>query len=269
MIIKKNKKNIGPNDKVTVYENNDKIQINYTEYQPSKFPIKKINNNYYEDKDKKIKKVNHSSKRNHKNSNYVSSKKLQTLIRFNFNGDPKNEFFITLTYKDGNYDPNQLNKDFNKFIRKLRSKNKNLGFIRINELQQNGSFHIHLLIKNIEKINKMKIQNLWTNGLIYFEPIKDKIGVNKLANYFKYAPNSANKKKIIKAQLLEKLPTGINLFSKSKNIKYPKKILAEYKDIQPVLNEYQLLGAEAYQIVDKNGEIVNKIKKEFYDKNNC
>lgn len=267
MIINKNNKKIGPNDKVTVYENNDKIQINYTEYQPNGFPIKKINNNYYEDKDKKIKKITHSSQRNHKNSNYVSSKKLQTLIRFNFNGDPQNEFFITLTYKDGNYDPSQLNKDFNKFIRKLRSKNKNLGFIRINELQQNGSFHIHLLIKNVDKINKLKIQNLWPYGLINFKPIQNQIGVNKLANYFKYAPNSANKKKIIKAKLLEKLPTGINLFSKSKNIKYPKIKRAEYKDIRPILNDYHLLKADAYQIVDKNGQIVNQINKELYNKN--
>lgn len=267
MIINKNNKKIGPNDKVTVYENNDKIQINYTEYQPNGFPIKKINNNYYEDKDKKIKKITHSSQRNHKNSNYVSSKKLQTLIRFNFIGDPQNEFFITLTYKDGNYDPNQLNKDFNKFIRKLRSKNKNLGFIRINELQQNGSFHIHLLIKNVDKINKLKIQNLWPYGLINFKPIQNQIGVNKLANYFKYAPNSANKKKIIKAKLLEKLPTGINLFSKSKNIKYPKIKRVEYKDIRPILHSYHLLGADAYQIIDKNGQIVNQINKELYNKN--
>lgn len=267
MIINKNNKKIGPNDKVTVYENNDKIQINYTEYQPNGFPIKKINNNYYEDKDKKIKKITHSSQRNHKNSNYVSSKKLQTLIRFNFIGDPQNEFFITLTYKDGNYDPNQLNKDFNKFIRKLRSKNKNLGFIRINELQQNGSFHIHLLIKNVDKINKLKIQNLWPYGLINFKPIQNQIGVNKLANYFKYAPNSANKKKIIKAKLLEKLPTGINLFSKSKNIKYPKIKRTEYKDIRPILHSYHLLGADAYQIIDKNGQIVNQINKELYNKN--
>ena len=55
MIIKKNNKKIKPNDKITIYKNNNKIQINYTQQQPKTFPIKKINNNYYENKNKKIK----------------------------------------------------------------------------------------------------------------------------------------------------------------------------------------------------------------------
>ncbi|MBO8441146.1 MAG: hypothetical protein H9897_02235 [Candidatus Ureaplasma intestinipullorum] len=266
MIIKKNNKKIKPNDKITIYENNNKIQINYTQQQPKSFPIKKINNNYYENKNKKIKKITHSSKRNHKNSNYVSSAKLQTLIKFNFIGSPDNESFITLTYKYPNYDPSQLNKDFNKFIRKLKSKNKNLGFIRINELQQNKSFHIHLLLKNVPNLNKLKIQNLWPHGLINYKPIENQIGVNKLANYFKYSPNSDNKKKITKSKLLEELPTGINLYSKSKNIKFPTIKKAEYKDIQPIIENYNLLSVNAYQIIDSNGQIVNQINKEFYNK---
>ena len=56
MQIYKSKNKIKPNNKVTIYENNNKIQINYTQQQPKSFPIKKINNNYYENKNKKIKK---------------------------------------------------------------------------------------------------------------------------------------------------------------------------------------------------------------------
>ena len=269
MIIKKQKNNtINPNEQITLTKNNHRIQITYIKNKPKDFPIKKLNNNQYiYDHHNYI--FQHKKTRKHNNSNYVSSQKLYTLIMFNFTGSTHNEYSVTLTYKHNMIDPKQLTKDFNQLIRKLKKIYPNLGYIRINELQSRNSFHIHLLLKNTPHLTNLKIQNLWIYGLTHTKQIQNQIEVNKIANYFKYSPNTKNPKKIKKAKLFQQLPSGTNYFSKSKNIKYPMKQKTSYQDGIHYINKnnYKLIDQKTFNIINtNNNQCVNQITKQTYIK---
>ena len=95
--------------------------------------------------------------------------KLRDLINCNFFG-ADNELFITLTYEENMTDYKRLYKDFDKFYKKLKYKFKDTEFCYIStiEPQQRGAWHVHLLLKALNKdylhIENSVIADLWGNG---------------------------------------------------------------------------------------------------------
>lgn len=95
------------------------------------------------------------------------------------------ETFITLTFSDNITDIKIANKEFNKFISKIKRVYKNFKYICVPEFQKRGAVHYHLLTNiniNNEKLIYKQIDNskfshikYWNNGFDKIEIIKGDI----------------------------------------------------------------------------------------------
>ena len=125
-----------------------------------------------------------------KTDNTVSIKKsLKNLRKLILNNFVEFEsIFITLTYKDEMFDFAQAVQDYTKFFESLKKhyKHYNLKYLRIIEPTDKGNWHIHVLLKSAEKIDKFyisqeKVQSIWKHGSVKVAQIHN---IEGLANYF-------------------------------------------------------------------------------------
>ena len=102
---------------------------------------------------------------------------LRDLINNNFFGG-SNELWITLTFGEHKiYDSKELCSIFEKFIKRLRYKFKNikLDYIYVPEPHQKGDWHIHLLLKANSPlyIENSLLNKIWGHGFVKVNRLKD------------------------------------------------------------------------------------------------
>lgn len=189
------------------------------------------------------------------NSLRKTFKKLRRLINTNFKGNP-NELFVTFTFAKDSYEPEMVYKDFNKFIKRLKYRYKDLStidYINVLEPHASGQFHSHMLIRfnDVEKIyipNK-EMAELWSHGFVTIKSLKDVDNIGAYVSAYladlevpdSYdSPNTelmikrvdGKDKKFIKGGRLKFYPTGMNIYRKSKGIVYPITENMTYKNAQ-------------------------------------
>lgn len=172
----------------------------------------------------------------------------RTIIR-NFKGTP-NERFVTLTYAEKMYDNKLIADDFKAFWRKFKRKYPNCEYVRIAEPHRDGSWHIHLIVKDTinEYLNLLssEITKLWGNGYAHIEMINNIYG---LANYFiPSTKNSASKSAQDKAQRLKYFTKYFRNFTYSSGIVVPKFDEKDYEEYCNLIKNYYL----KYSSGDKN-----------------
>lgn len=192
--------------------------------------------------------------------------RLRDLINCNFFG-ADNELFITLTYKENMTDYKRLYKDFDNFYKKLKYKFKDIEFcyISVVEPQQRGAWHIHLLLKSLNKdylyIDNSLIANLWGQG---FCKTKRLLGVDNVGAYLScYLIDLFDEKGKKKGARLYLYPAGINIYRCSRNCKRPVEKKVIYDELVNYSNfkTYEVI----YEVFDENDRCCNVIKKEFYN----
>ncbi|MBR2871700.1 MAG: replicative protein [Clostridia bacterium] len=142
-------------------------------------PIKKLNKDEYVLVDTgEILKCNHIDNRS-QNLNTIrrSISNLRDLINNNFVGG-SNELWITLTFGEHKiYNSKELCSIFEKFIKRLRYKFKNikLDYIYVPEPHQKGDWHIHLLLKADSPlyIENSLLNKIWGYGFVKVNRLKD------------------------------------------------------------------------------------------------
>lgn len=197
---------------------------------------------------------------------------LKLIINSNFNGTP-NERFITLTYKEPMFDTKELICDFDKFWRRFKRRYPNCKFIRICEPHRNGSWHFHILLKDIANeelvIDEEKLLKIWKNGSVNIKPINDVYG---LSLYFfpSFDKNGKGKAKE-KFKRLKFYPKGFNVYSKSREIANPVWEIVSTEQIQEITKDCKLTYSATYEITsfDDDGKqsLVNLIAKQQYKRN--
>ena len=207
-----------------------------------------------------------------RNDNVVSLKrtitKLRDLINCNFFG-ADNELFITLTYKENMKDYKKLYKDFDVFYKKLKYRFKDTEFCYIStiEPQQRGAWHVHLLLKALNKdclyIDNSVIAELWGNGFCKTKRIDnvDNVGAYLSAYLTDIIDDKKGKRKGARLHLY---PAGINIYRHSRNCKRPTEERVIYKQLADCscFKTYEA----CYEVLDKErNKICNVIKKEFYN----
>lgn len=183
-------------------------------------------------------------------------KRNRDLINTNFDGGSSNLLFITLTYADrtikGKDGAKQVNKDFDKFIKKLKYSTyygnvkrgtKNLAWFSALEPQASGVWHLHCILqwKDREKIfiPNFKLSTMWGHGFVKVNRIKDVSNIGAylsayLTNVIIDPENASKSKKetkwtrkhehmVEKGSRLPMYPAGIRLCRHSRNLKNPKK----------------------------------------------
>lgn len=197
---------------------------------------------------------------------------LRDLINMNFEG-VANELFITLTYAENMKDTERLYKDFDKFYKKLkrRLRGHELLYISVVEPQQRGSWHMHLLLKDLTSkslyIHNKEIEKMWGQGFTKTERLYhvDNVGAYLSA----YLTNLKEGEETKKGKRLYLYPPGMNIYRCSRNVKRPIIVEKEYKQVKEKLEKYKTYES-TYIVIDIDENIngvkqLNCIKKEYYN----
>ena len=215
-----------------------------------------------------------------KTDNTVSIKKsLKNLRKLILNNFVEFEsIFITLTYKDEMFDFAQAGQNYTKFFESLKKhyKHYNLKYLRIIEPTDKGDWHIHILLKSAEKIDKFyisqeKVQSIWNHGSVKVEQIHN---IEGLANYFctysnddKSLTEKAKPKHVKKQERWKYYPYRARIFAKSNDIVYPKTVKAKRGQVDELLKDYKRVSASTLTVKDsETGRVVNKVNYEHYKK---
>lgn len=191
------------------------------------------------------------------NSLRQTFKRLRYLINNNFTGKP-NELFVTFTFAKKSFDNKEIYKDFDKFLKRLRYKYKDMttiDYLNVVEPHASGQWHSHMLIRfnDLQRIyipNK-ELAELWGNGFVTIKSLKDVDNIGAYVSAYladldvpdDYVPKSdktevlikqvdGKQKKFIKGGRLQWYPPGMNLYRKSKGIIFPEREEMSYKNAQ-------------------------------------
>ena len=279
-------------DLVTVTKMNHIVEVQHMQKMNRKAQIKKL------DKDRyiylgsgEIKEFNHIENRSQSfNSLRQTFKKLRYLINNNFTG-AGNELHVILTYAENMTDTKRLYKDYEKFIKRLRYKYKDISsidYISVVEPQGRGAWHCHLLLR-FNDIDKVYIENsmlakLWGHGFVTIRSLKDvdNIGaylsayltdvelteeniISLVGTDYVIVVKEVNgqEKNIVKGGRLHLYPSGMNLFRKSKGIVYPERQRMKYKEIKKIVGSAKPTYEKSIKI--ENDDFTNTINYEQYN----
>jgi hypothetical protein len=208
---------------------------------------------------------------------------LRFLVNANFDQlDSEKQLFITLTYAENMQDDKRLYKDYDKFIKRLkhRYKEHELAYISIVEPQGRGAWHVHLLLKTLNR-DKLEIGNwdlepIWGHGITHTERLENTDNVG--AYFAAYLTNleltdekinelgldvnditEKNGKRIVKGERLKHYPAYMQIYRHSRNVTYPDKTLISYEQIK---NDYPKRTFENYKEIELEDGKVLKLGKE-------
>ncbi len=258
-----------------MYDCNDMIEVTGSRNHNSPWSyIKRYDENHYIYLSTgELRKYNRGKKRSYNKNNLQKTfKKLKRIISANFMGNP-NERHLVLKYKEPMFNSENLYSDYKSFWEKLKRQYPNHEYLRIAEPHKNGSWHLHILIKDTvnEKfsIPNEKLVEFWGKGEVYDSPI-----YNAKAIRFYFYPSS--KKSSTpgmqeKARRLKFYPKDLNIYTKSKGIITPKGEKKIPNEIREATKCHDLTFSVISNItsVNPDGEevLVNKILNQQYDRN--
>jgi hypothetical protein len=285
---------------VTLTKCNHIAEIQYLSKNNKNATIKKLNKfEYVELATGEIKKFAISETRaDNVNSLKQTFKKLRYLINNNFVG-ALNEFFVTLTFAPDSSgwrpsvsDTEYLSKVSKAFLRRLKLKYGRLEFVRVLEPHADGHAHFHMLLR-FDDFDKIYIANkelneLWGHGFVKINSLKDVDNIGAYVSaYFTdielddksfldecMADSKARKidvvekgnKKFIKGGRLKYYPTGVQIFNKSKGLKYPDRERMTYleaKEKAGVLLFGRPTYSKSYSVEIDDFELL--VKYEYYN----
>lgn len=250
---------IGQSNLVTVTDMGHLVEVQHMTKRNTECHIRKIDaDRYILLETGEIFEFDKSSNRSeNENSLRKTFKKLRHLINTNFTGKP-NELFVTFTFGKDSFDNKMVYEDFDKFMKRLRYRYKDLttiDYLNVVEPHASGQWHSHMLIRfnDLEKIyipNK-EMAELWSHGYVTIKSLKDVDNIGAYVSAYladldvpdDFVPKNQNtevmiknvdgkQKKFIKGGRLQFYPSGMNLYRKSKGIIPPTTENMTYKNAQ-------------------------------------
>lgn len=100
--------------------------------------------------------------------------KVRRLITANFSEKSK---FITLTFAENITDMDRANREFTKFIQRMRRRYGKFKYLAVIEFQKRGAVHYHM-ISDLPYIENEKMAGIWRNGFVRINEIRhvDNVG---------------------------------------------------------------------------------------------
>lgn len=252
-------------------------EIQYMEKMNTQTYIRKLNKNQYVVLETgEIKEIKHIENRSQSyNSLRQTFKKIRYLINNNFFGN-RNELHVVLTYKENNTDNSLLYMDFKRFMTRFKRKYEDKGsfdYINVVEPQGRGAWHCHLLLRfndldSIFILNS-ELAELWGQGFVTIKSLKDVDNIGAyLSAYladleltddtFRVAVKEDLKiverevdgetKRFIKGGRLHMYPPGMNLYRKSRGVKFPERETMTYKEAKKIVGSAKPHYSNQYEI---------------------
>lgn len=201
----------------------------------------------YQKSYKAYKRENTSEETKDKNRKKVATRirnNVRRLSNANFNCHSR---FFTATFGDNIVDMNYANKEFKKFIQRIKSRYGDFKYLVVLQFQKRGAIHYHMLA-DFEYIEQSELERLWGNGFVW---INDLLHANKdspVDNVGAYIIGYMNK------NVLDKRLMGKKAYFTSRNLDRPR-IYYENIGITECMNKYG--------IDDSNLVYRNKYKSEM------
>lgn len=146
-----------------------------------------------------------------------SKKKVTLLAKRNF---PYFALCATMTYEEAEFDLYKVQKDFSKFINRLRYRFPKIVYLAVWEPHEKGDWHVHMVYRNVKGLSREDFERIWGHGFVYIEEF-----TSLAAPY------------LIKVDdRLKFYPTGARIYTASKNLKqaeaeeFAPKAFEEYVD---------------------------------------
>lgn len=154
-------------------------------------------------------------------------KKIERLIDANFY---PNDLWVTLKYAQGTRKPyEEVKKDFEKFIRRMRSDYKKRGeefkFIYRIEIGPRGGAHIHILLNRIMWV-ELLVQKNWVTDLVNLTPCQDDL--SGLAKYIAKALPEDEEEGGQLSMLTKEEKKKYKPYGRSRNLVDPEPSVKEY-----------------------------------------
>jgi len=144
-------------------------------------------------------------------SNIRARNTLRRLALANFSNKSK---FLTLTFRENVTDLTEANKEFKKFIRKLKTQIGTFKYLAVIEFQKRGAIHYHVLL-DIKYTRAKQLEEYWGNGFIKINRIDhvDNIG----AYVVKYMTKTDADERLI----------GKKMYQCSRNLERPREYIGK------------------------------------------
>lgn len=208
--------------------------------------------------------------------------RLRDLIRCNFDGG-NDQLFITLTYAENMTDTARLSRDYDRFYKRLRRYiNRPLKYIAVIEPQERGAWHIHLMLRTVDKtplyIADNVIRKLWKNGITQTERLKnaDDLGAYYVT-YFTDLYGSDHKRK--KAARLPLYPPHFKFYRCSQNLEKPTIVELPHSEAAAIIGKPQTETIVIIKGADNHGNpillnayrysVANAHRKKEYNESCC
>lgn len=161
---------------------------------------------------------------------------------------------ITMTYAKKEYSYSTVCKDFSKFRKRLCYRFSKVSFVSIYEPHKDGSWHIHLILKDCKGIKKELLENLWQKGRVNLKEFNV-----KASPYF------------CKSKRLSHYPAGARLYTKSRNVIPPVEQKTDIPSFERKVAEMDCISQEGKSLVveeNKKKRVVNNFLYQKYSKGN-
>lgn len=130
------------------------------------------------------------------------------IVRNTVNANPHLNKFLTLTFADNVTDLDYAHYEFDKFIKRLKTRFKGFQYVEVPEFQKRGAVHFHLLC-NLPYVDVNALSKVWGHGFIKLNKIDN---VDNVGAYIT--------KYMTKENIDERL-AGRKCYSMSKDLKQP------------------------------------------------
>lgn len=301
-ITKSNEFTIGAYEPVTVTQMGHLVEVQHMQRKNTKAHIRKIDKDtYVELATGEIKEFKKSETRGDNfNSLRQTFKKMRYLINNNFTG-AANELFLTLTYRGDlqTNDHKRVGDDYKKFMKRLKYEYGHIEAIRVLEPHASGNYHMHVLTRfeehksifipnNVDKATGKAINaplyDIWGNG---FVTIKGTSEIDNVGAYLtayltdiEITPENVlqvvkpgevveikevDGKKYVKGGRLKFYKPGVNIFTKTRGLKYPERQHMDYEDIKKIVGAATPNYRVSFDISDEDTQFHNTISYEQYN----
>ena len=287
---------IDPYSQITITDMGHIVEIQHMTKRNNQQHIQKIDQDHYVvlETGELLEFQKSENRSDNENSLRKTFKKLRYLINNNFKGFP-NELHVTLTYAENMKDTKRLYDDFKRFMMRLKRRYEGLttiDYLNVIEPQQRGAWHVHMLIR-FNDLDKIYISNkdlaeMWEQGFITIKSLKDVDNIGaylsayladlEIDSYENMSFSDAMKlegkevsvkkvdgkeKKFIKGGRLHMYPPGMNLFRKSKGIKYPERQEMTYESAKKIVGSTEPHYTKSYLV--ERDDFKNTITYEQYN----
>lgn len=154
-----------------------------------------------------------------------TANRARATVRRTANANPQLNKFLTLTYSENVTDLTRARKDFDKFVKRVKTRYKDFQYIVVIEFQVRGAVHFHLLC-NLPYVDVNEFSKVWGHGFIKVNRIDN---VDNVGAYItKYMTKENADKRLV----------GRKCYSMSKNLKQAD-IYTEESEIEEVIENLE------------------------------